>query len=159
MKCREDLPSCVFVVKVGLDLRYLDEEQLLVVCVERNRVDVPEYVPIDEVADQANHSSCLLRVNVCLSIIKVGPIDWRLLLVERDFCVLWYSLIWRNEFVATLELLLGFLKGALPSSIIVVVDDVVHLSCPGHVRDHMIGELVDILLEVLKDLRHADGQR
>jgi hypothetical protein len=28
---REDLPSRIFVVKVGLNLRYLDEEQLLVV--------------------------------------------------------------------------------------------------------------------------------
>jgi hypothetical protein len=51
VKCREDLPSRIFVVKVSLDLRYLDEQQLFVVGVERDRVDVPENIPVHEVAD------------------------------------------------------------------------------------------------------------
>ena len=127
--------------------------------VQWDRVDVPEYVPVDEVADQANHSSCLLRVNVCLGIVQIGPIDWWVLLVERDFCVLRYSLIGRNEFVSIFKLLLGLLQGALPSVVIVVVDYVVHLSGPGHMRDHMIWELIDVLLEVFKYLGDADGQR
>ncbi len=106
---REDLPSRIFVVQVSLDLRYLDKEQLLVVGVERDRVYVAKYVPVHEMADQANHSSCLLRINVCLGIIQIGPTEGRLLLVEGDFCVLGYSFIWRNEFVCILKLLLGFL--------------------------------------------------
>lgn len=106
---REDLPPRIFVVKVGLDLRDLDEEQLLVVGVEGYRVDVPEYIPVHEVADQANHSGCLLRVNVCLGIIQIGPTDRWLLLIKRDFCILRYSLIRRNEFVGTFKLFLGFL--------------------------------------------------
>ena len=77
--------------------------------VEGHRVDVPEHVPVHEVADKANHSCCLLRVDVCLGIIQVGPIDRRLLLIEGNFCVLRYSLIGRNEFVGTFKLFLGFL--------------------------------------------------
>ena len=77
--------------------------------VEGHRVDVPEHIPVHEVADQANHSGCLLRVDVCLSIIQIGPINRRLLLIKRDFCILRYSLIRRNEFVGTFKLFLGFL--------------------------------------------------